>query len=440
MSVLSRQSIRALCEAENGLVDIATCHDFETQLQPNGIDLTVANVEMIGGASMGSGQLGVSDDSRRIPAYEHMEPARDGYWVLYGNQSYVVTTNEVVTLPTDIMALVKPRSSLIRMGGYLNTAVWDAGFHGHSKFVLSIAPGTYSLRLQKNARFAQMVFLTLDASTERGYDGVYQERKPDAGFQSQFTLDKANDGADLGVDYARRRHWVEELNKRQGHAEMPPYCDPLFGIRFDRQIGIIPEQAGHEIWQLMVSAPISNNEAPRQFDRVNYHAAGQALATKRTEAGRRTIGLTNDSITAFLRRSGGEDVQWEVRDLQPIEGDEYRMRILIERLEDEDPAVAQNHRRTRRSGGEIVERFQLQLSHWNLGAIPEGTVLRYRDASQTLESDIEAEGEENRYHLYLRLADAAVEFLRGLVVEGAKVPVDLTLAENYEHAVLVEAK
>ena len=85
---------------------------------------------------------------------------------------YLITHNEIVHLPTNVMALARPRSSLLRCGVTVETAVWDAGYSGRSQSLL-VVQHAGGFRLQKDARVAQLVFFRLTGDTE-GYRGVYQ--------------------------------------------------------------------------------------------------------------------------------------------------------------------------------------------------------------------------------------------------------------------------
>ena len=86
--------------------------------------------------------------------------------------AYVVTYNEIVHLPKDIMALGRPRSSLIRCGVTIEMGVWDSGYSGRSQSLM-IVYHPHGIRLQRNARIVQLVFFRLTQETE-GYRGVYQ--------------------------------------------------------------------------------------------------------------------------------------------------------------------------------------------------------------------------------------------------------------------------
>jgi len=86
--------------------------------------------------------------------------------------AHIITYNEIIHLPKNIMALASPRSSLLRCGVTVNTAVWDAGYSGRSQSLM-VVYNPQGFRLQRNARIIQLVFLRLTKETE-GYHGAYQ--------------------------------------------------------------------------------------------------------------------------------------------------------------------------------------------------------------------------------------------------------------------------
>ena len=76
-------------------------------------------------------------------------------------------------MPPDLIALARPRSSLLRCGGALHAGVWDAGYQGRSQALLSVQ-NQAGLHLQQGARIAQMVFFRMSAPPAQGYRGRYQ--------------------------------------------------------------------------------------------------------------------------------------------------------------------------------------------------------------------------------------------------------------------------
>lgn len=165
MSVLSREELRAALAAQPPLVEGV---DVEVQLQTNGIDLRVERVQRLASP----GLLGATDAVREPAAREDVPCDNDGWWDLHRG-AYVITYREKVNLPHDLMALARPRSTLLRSGVAIHAAVWDAGYSGRGEGLLSVLnPRGY--RLQRGARVLQLVFFRLSAPTAEGYRGIYQ--------------------------------------------------------------------------------------------------------------------------------------------------------------------------------------------------------------------------------------------------------------------------
>jgi dUTP pyrophosphatase len=169
-AILSRQDIQRLVQQQPPLVE--GCINLEEQVQPNGIDLTLREVALL----QSSGKIAVKDSQRLV---SNLAPlvfdGMDFIDLLPG--AYIVTYNEVVHLPRNIVALATPRSSLLRCGVTVNTAVWDAGYSGRSQSLM-VVYNPQGFRLQRNARIVQLVFLQLTEETE-GYHGAYQEENID---------------------------------------------------------------------------------------------------------------------------------------------------------------------------------------------------------------------------------------------------------------------
>ncbi len=163
---LNREEIARLIAGADPLLEDYVA--LELQLQPNGFDLTVREVARF----VASGQLGVSDADRVVSSLGPLGFDADG-WLSLEPGPYLVTFNEVVNLPPDLMALGRPRSSLLRSGVSLHTAVWDAGYKGRSQSLLSVLHPA-GFRLQRKARLAQLVFFRLSSPPNQGYQGRYQ--------------------------------------------------------------------------------------------------------------------------------------------------------------------------------------------------------------------------------------------------------------------------
>jgi dUTP pyrophosphatase len=163
---LGRESLLALIQGARPL--ISGYHSLEDQLQPNGFDLSVAEV----GEFANAGAIGRSNASRSLPDLRPL-PFDDTGWLQLRPGPYQIVFNETVDLPNNLMALGRPRSSLCRIGAMLGTAVWDAGYRGRSTALLNVE-NPAGMRLERAARVLQLVFFTLEAPTAHGYDGTYQ--------------------------------------------------------------------------------------------------------------------------------------------------------------------------------------------------------------------------------------------------------------------------
>ena len=162
--VLSRE---AIWEMIHGQAEMVTgLLDPELQLQPSGLDVTLGAVFEL----TEQGRLGV--DERHVP--DRVPLAFDFWgWMHLAPGPYMVQLNEIVQLPHDVMALGRPRSTLLRCGATLHTAVWDPGYGGRSECLL-VVENAAGIELQKDARIMQLVFFRLEQPTETGYAGRYQ--------------------------------------------------------------------------------------------------------------------------------------------------------------------------------------------------------------------------------------------------------------------------
>ena len=150
--------------------------DLDTQLTPNGFDLTVGNIFEFNN----SGALDFSNKEREVPECRELLPKKRtpqdkfGWWNLKKG-AYKVRTNEVINLPNDLIALGFSRTYLLRMGSFTQHGVWDAGFKGKSEFIL-VVHNPKGILLKQNARVTQLIFNRINA-TEKTYQGIYQQEK-----------------------------------------------------------------------------------------------------------------------------------------------------------------------------------------------------------------------------------------------------------------------
>ena len=172
--MLNREEIRELIKDKQLITDYL---NLDIQLTPNGFDLTAGSVFEF--SSLGA--LDFSNKQRVIPQTKEVRLKKEnpqdkfGWWNLKKG-AYKIRTNEVFNLPKDLAVISFPRSSLLRMGAFTQTAVWDAGFTGRSEFIL-VAENPKGLRLKQNARIIQAIFISMK-ETNLGYQGIYQMNPP----------------------------------------------------------------------------------------------------------------------------------------------------------------------------------------------------------------------------------------------------------------------
>ena len=159
MTILTGSEARGLLES---------MIDPETQTQMCGMELTLQKIERFTSA----GAVAFDNIERVLPQTEPMDFEPSG-WIDLPAGAYLVTFNEIVNIPKDVAALARARSTLLRCGASLETALWDPGYRGRSQSLL-VVYNPHGLRLKKNARLMQLVFLQLEKEAEKVYSGKYQ--------------------------------------------------------------------------------------------------------------------------------------------------------------------------------------------------------------------------------------------------------------------------
>lgn len=169
--VLGRAALLARLATEPPLVEGLT--DPARQVQPHGIDLRLDAVWLFteAGGLFADPSSDAARADRRLPT--RVEGPFDAAWRCHlAAGAYLVRFQEVIHLPRDLMALGRSRSTLLRCGAALHTAVWDAGYSGRSEALLVVS-NPHGLALERGARLLQLVFFPLDAPGD-AYTGTYQ--------------------------------------------------------------------------------------------------------------------------------------------------------------------------------------------------------------------------------------------------------------------------
>jgi dUTP pyrophosphatase len=115
------------------------------------------------------GVLDFDNSERFIPEHKNLESV-DNKWILEPG-GYLVRYNEIIKVPLNAIGMVLPRSTLMRIGGTICSAVWDPGYNGRGIGLLIV---NTKMTIHKGARIAQIVFIKTQEKLVEGYSGTYQ--------------------------------------------------------------------------------------------------------------------------------------------------------------------------------------------------------------------------------------------------------------------------
>ncbi len=101
----------------------------------------------------------------------------EDFFIIKPKEFVLATTLEYLKLPEDVTAFVEGRSSLGRLGLFIENAGWvDAGFEGQITLELYNA-NSRPIKLYKGMRICQLVFAKLDEKPEKVYGGKYKGQR-----------------------------------------------------------------------------------------------------------------------------------------------------------------------------------------------------------------------------------------------------------------------
>lgn len=150
------------------------------QVQPASVDIRLGDTFSVVEDSP-AGVLALDGDIR------YRTITSDTY-VLLPNQFVLATTMEYVALPDDVTAFVEGRSSLGRLGLFIQNAGWvDPGFEGEITLELYNA-NRCAIELKAGRRVGQLVFARMAGAALHPYRGKYQGQRGAMG--SRIFLDE----------------------------------------------------------------------------------------------------------------------------------------------------------------------------------------------------------------------------------------------------------
>ncbi len=135
------------------------------QIQPAGVDLTVIEVFEIDSV----GEIDFSNENRKVPEGKKLEFSENKIHLKPG--SYKIMYGEAVKMPKDALGIVLPRSTLMRMGATVISALWDPGYQGRG-YGLLVVFNPHGIIIHRNARVAQIFMIK--GKTNKEYEGTYK--------------------------------------------------------------------------------------------------------------------------------------------------------------------------------------------------------------------------------------------------------------------------
>ena len=167
--ILSDRDIRELLHAGRLAIDPLT----EDQIQPASVDLR-----------LGSHYLKIDENKMESITME-TEPAyldiHSSGIVIPPHSFLLATTQEFVKLPDDVTAFVEGRSSIGRLGLFIQNAGWvDPGFEGTLTLELYNA-NRLPLKILSGRRICQLVLAQLSSPSLNPYRGKYQSQRGTVG-------------------------------------------------------------------------------------------------------------------------------------------------------------------------------------------------------------------------------------------------------------------
>ncbi|SNZ09394.1 dCTP deaminase [Persephonella hydrogeniphila] len=178
--ILSDRKIKELLRKKELIIEPIDSN----QIQPSSVDLRLGNdfliyPEEIEILDVKNPDLG--NQLKKVVADE------EGF-VIQPKHFILATTREYIKLPDYLTAFVEGRSSLGRLGLFIENAGWvDAGFEGNITLEFYNA-NSRPLRIYPGMRICQLVFAQMEQPAENPYRGKYQGQRGTTA--SRIYLDK----------------------------------------------------------------------------------------------------------------------------------------------------------------------------------------------------------------------------------------------------------
>jgi deoxycytidine triphosphate deaminase len=155
---------------EQGLLNLDNAKGKPAQV---GYDLSVKEINKVGG-SIGMVWVDKTILNTHTPVEKKNLDGRNG-WLLYAGV-YDVIMNEGCNIPSNRVALIRQRSSLMRNGAIITSSIFDPGFKTPNIGTYMVVLET--IFIEQDARVAQVYFHECEpVASEQLYNGQWQNDK-----------------------------------------------------------------------------------------------------------------------------------------------------------------------------------------------------------------------------------------------------------------------
>lgn len=177
--ILSDQTLKAMIDSGDLYVDPLD----KNSIQPASIDCRLGSHFLI---------VDEESDILTLDTPIHYKEINDVSIIIQPHSFLLATTMEYIKLPDNLTAFVEGRSSIGRMGLFIQNAGWvDSGFEGRITLELYNA-NSHPIKLQAGRRICQLVFCKMDKPAQFPYRGKYQGQSISVG--SKVFQDSENNG------------------------------------------------------------------------------------------------------------------------------------------------------------------------------------------------------------------------------------------------------
>ena len=164
--ILSDNSIKKLIKSKKLLIK----NLGQNAIQPSSIDLTLGQSALL---LKYWTTKGILDFDTKM----NYEKITGKEFIIPPHSFILATTKEYIQLPKDISGFVEGRSSIGRMGLFIqNASVVGPGFKGKLTLELYNA-NILPIRLEAGRRVCQIILFQMDKESKKGYTGKYQNQK-----------------------------------------------------------------------------------------------------------------------------------------------------------------------------------------------------------------------------------------------------------------------